>query len=102
MNVNFARQRPRGLDDRALGAAGVGDDGRLADVLVQLGEQLDVLPDRRGQNHEIDLGEHDRIVGGDVDGVQPHRRFEHVLVVDGDDERRRPELAAPPARSTRR
>ena len=33
------------------------------------------------------------IVGGDVDGVQPHRGLEHVLVVDGDDERGRPELA---------
>ena len=42
---------------------------------------------------EVGFGEDDQIVGGDVDGVQPHRRLEHVLVVDADDQRRRPELA---------
>ena len=31
---------------------------------------------------EVGLGEHDEIVGRDVDRVQPHRRLEHVLVVD--------------------
>ena len=64
----------------------------LLHVLVELVEQRQVLPHRRRQNHEVGLGEHDRIVGGDVDGVQPHRGLEHVLAVDADDERRRPEL----------
>ena len=31
---------------------------------------------------EVGLGQDDEIVGGDVDGVQPHRRLEDVLVVD--------------------
>ena len=56
-------------------------------------EQREVLPHRRGQDDEVGLGQHDQVVGRDVDRVQPHRRLEHVLVVDGDDERRRPELA---------
>ena len=56
-------------------------------------EQREVLPDRRREDDEVRFGQHDQVVGGDVDGVQPHRRLEHVLVVDGDDERRRPELA---------
>ena len=55
-------------------------------------EQREVLADRRGQDDQVGLGQHDQIVGRDVDGVQPHRRLEHVLVVDGDHERRRPEL----------
>ena len=36
----------------------------------------------RREHDEVRLGEHDQIVGRDVDRVQPHRRLEHVLVVD--------------------
>ena len=86
------RQQPRGVDDRALGAAGVGDDRRLTDVLVELREQRDVLPHRRREDHDVGLGQHDQVVGRDVDRVQPHRRLEHVLVVDADDQRLRPDL----------
>ena len=93
MNVNLGGSAARRLDDRPLRAAGVGDDGRLAHVLVEFAEQRDVLPDRRREDHEVGLGQHDQIVGRDVDRVQPHRRLEHVLVVDADDERRRPDLA---------
>ena len=46
------RQRARRLDDLALGAAGVGDHGRRADVLVELREQREVLPHRRREDHE--------------------------------------------------
>ena len=48
--------------------------------------------DRRREDDDVRLGEHDQVVGRDVDGVQPHRRLEHVLVVDADDQRLRPEL----------
>ena len=87
------RQRPRRGDDLALRAAGVGDDGGFAHVLVELLQQRDVLPDRRGEHDEIGFGQDDEIVRGDVDRVQPHRRFEDVLVVHGDHQRRRPQLA---------
>ena len=87
------RQRAGGRHDAALRAAGVGDDGRLADVLVQIREQRDVGPHRRGEDDEVRFREDDEVVGRHVDRVQPHRRFEHVLVVDADDERLRPELA---------
>ena len=55
-------------------------------------EQREVLPHRRRQDDEVGLGEDDQVVGRHVDRVQAHRRLEHVLVVDGDDERLRPDL----------
>ncbi len=64
----------------------------LPDVLVEQAKQFDVLPHGRGEDHEIGFGEHDGIVRRDVDRMQPHRRLEHVLVVDADDQRRRPDL----------
>ena len=89
------RQRRRGRHDAALRAAGVGDDGRRPDVGVEIGEHGDVLLHRRREDHDVGLGQHDEIVGRDVDRVQPHRRLEHVLVVDRDHQRRRPQLARP-------
>src|SRR5439155_6222125 len=87
------RQRSCGRDDFALRAAGIGDDRRLSHVLVELVEQRDVLLHRGVEDDDVGFGEDDQIVGRDVDGVHTHRRLEDVLVVDGDDERRRPELA---------
>ncbi len=86
------RQRAGRLDNLALRAPRVRDHGRLTHVLVELFEQRDVRPDRRRQNHDVGLGKDDEIVGGDVDGVQPHRGLEDVLVVDADDQRLRPQL----------
>ena len=74
-----------------LRAAGIGDHGRLSHVFGQLIEEEQVLPHRRRQDDEVGLGEDEQIVGRHVDRVQPHRRFEHVLAVDGNDERRRPD-----------
>ena len=86
------RQRPGRGDDGAFGAAGVGDHGGPMHVLVELREKRDVLADRRRKYDEIRFGEHDEIVGGDIDRVQPHRGLENVFAVDRDDERRRPQL----------
>ena len=41
---------------------------------------------------QVGFRQHDEVVGRHVDGMQAHRRLEDVLVVDGDDERGRPEL----------
>jgi hypothetical protein len=47
----------------------------------------------RRQHDQVRFRDHDQVVGGDVDGVQPHRRLEDVLIVDPDHERCRPQLA---------
>ncbi len=86
------RQMPRRLDNRALRAAGVSHDCWLAHVLVELADERQVLTHRRRQNHDVRLGQDDEVVGRDIDGVQPHRCLEHVLVVDADDKRARPDL----------
>jgi hypothetical protein len=86
------RQCPGSVDDRPLGAAGIRDDRRLPDVLVELGQQRDVLTHGRGENDQVGLGEHHHVVGRDVDGMETHRRLEDILVIDSDDQRRRPEL----------
>jgi hypothetical protein len=87
------RQRASGFHNRPLRAAGVGDHRRLTDVLVELRQQRDVGLHRGRENHDVGFGEDDEIVGRDVDGVQPHRGLEHVLVVDADDQRLGPQLA---------
>ena len=64
-----------------------------ADVVVERLEQRDVLA-RRGREHDqVRFGQHDQIVGGDVYGMEPHRRLEHVLVVDRNYQGGRPQLA---------
>ena len=62
------------------------------DVVGQLPENLEVLLNGRRENHEIRFGKHDRIVCGDVDGVQHHRALEHVLAIDANHETGRPDL----------
>ena len=87
------RQGPRCIDHGSLRPACVGDDGRLPDVVVEIREERDVLSGRRGKNHEVGLCEHDQIVCSHIDRVPAHRLFEHVLVVDTDNERTWPDLA---------
>ena len=87
------RQTERRLHDGALGAADVGDDSRLRHVVVELGQQLDVLLHRRREDDQVRFREDVRIVGGDVNRMEPHRRLEDILVVDADHDRRRPDLA---------
>ena len=53
---------------------------------------LEVLLNRRRENHEIRFRQHDRIVGRDVDGMKHHRALEHVLAIYADDEPGRPDL----------
>ena len=69
-----------------------GADLRGYSFLVEPIENRQILAHGSGQNHDVGFSEHDRIVCCDVDGVQPHRRLEDVLVVDADHERRRPDL----------
>ena len=47
----------------------------------------------RREHDQVRFSQHDQIVGGDIYGMEPHRRLEHVLVVDGNDEGGRPQLA---------
>ena len=86
------RKRRGRLDHGPLCAACVRDDGGSRDVVWQLAENFEVLLNRRGENHEVGVGQHDRIVGGHVDGMEHHRPLEDVLAIDADDERRRPDL----------
>ena len=96
MSANEGQSRgqpPCGFEHRPLRAAGVRHDSRLADVLVELVDELEILTHRRGEDDEIRFGKDNRIIGRHVNRMQAHRRFEDVLVVDGYDERRRPDLA---------
>ena len=86
------RKRRRGVDDRPLGAAGVGHDCRAGDVLAELAKHLEVLLNGRREDDEIRFGQHHRIVCGDVDGVQHHRALEHVFAIDANHETGRPDL----------
>jgi hypothetical protein len=81
-----------GRNDLALRAAGIGDDHRAMDVVVELAQQGEILTDRRRQDDQVDFREHNEIVCRHVDGVQAHCGLEDVLVVDSNDERARPEL----------
>jgi hypothetical protein len=87
------RQAARRSDDVALRAAGVGDDGRLREVLGQLHQQVEILLHRRGEDDQVGLGEYTEIRSGNIDRVQPHCRLQHVGVVHADDQRRRPQFA---------
>ena len=59
---------------------------------AQLSKYLEVLLNGCRENDEIRLGQHDRIVCGDVDGVQHHRALEHVFAIDANHETGRPDL----------
>ena len=81
-----SRRQPRRRDNRALGAAYVGDDGGPADLLGNLSSSaMFCRPARRAPPDP--LPQDDQIVGRDVDRMQSHRMLEHVLVVDTDHER---------------
>ena len=58
MNVNRDGNALRRFDDFPLRAAGIGDDRRLAHVLVERLEQHQVLSHRRRQNDQVRLRQH--------------------------------------------
>ncbi len=58
----------------------------------ELSKYLEVLLNGCREDDEIRLGQHHRIVCGNVDGVQYHRALEHVLPIDPNDETGRPDL----------
>ena len=42
---------------------------------------------------EIGLGQHNRVVGRDIDRMEDHRPFEHIFAIDANDQAFRPDLA---------
>ena len=76
----------------ALGTADIGDHRVGGDMLVQFGQHVDVLVDRRRQHDEVRFGHDDRVIGRDVDRMQDHRLLQHLLAVDADHEGGRPLL----------
>ena len=64
------RQRPRGLDDRALGAAGVGDQRRPGRSRRSCASSARFCAHRRRQHDQVGLGQHDRGRRADVDRVR--------------------------------
>jgi hypothetical protein len=87
-------QRRRGFDDRPFRAAGVCHDRGAHDVVRQRVEDFQILPDRRGENDEVGVGQNDWIVRGDIDGMKDHCALQHILLIDADDEPGRPCLSS--------
>ena len=88
------RQRRRGFDDRPFRTASICHDRGAHDVVWQRFEDLQILLNRRGENDEVGVGQHDRIVGRDIDGMKDHRPLEHILLIDADDEPGGPGLSS--------
>ena len=86
------RQHGCTRDDRPLRAPDIGDDGVSLNMRLEIFHQLDVLPDRRGENDQVGVRHHHRVIGGHVDGMTHHRLLEHILVVDTDQQTSRPLL----------